>query len=271
MPELPEVETTKRGISPHIEGQSISEVIIRQARLRWPITADLAQTLVGRKVLSVTRRAKYLLLSFEHGTLLIHLGMSGNLRVLTEAFPAEKHDHFDLVLANSTRLRYRDPRRFGACLWQPIENGPHPLLLQLGPEPLSDQFNADYLLLANSNRKIAIKLAIMDNHTVVGVGNIYAAESLFRAKINPQRAANSLSLQEAAQLVIAIKATLNDAITAGGSTLKDYVDSDGKAGYFQLSAFVYARAGMPCRICSGEIKQIRQGQRSTFYCPQCQI
>lgn len=270
MPELPEVETTRRGIASHIEGAIVSKVIVRQARLRWPIPADLAQILEGRKILSVSRRAKYLLFSFEHGTLLIHLGMSGNLRVLTEAFPAEKHDHFDLVLANGKRLRYRDPRRFGACLWQALENGPHPLLLKLGPEPLSEQFNTDHLLSANSNRKIAIKLAIMDNHTVVGVGNIYAAESLFRAKINPSRAANSLSSLETTQLVVAIKATLGDAIIAGGSTLRDYVDSDGKAGYFQLSAFVYGRAGMSCRLCGGEIKQIRQGQRSTFYCPHCQ-
>ncbi|MEJ2794774.1 bifunctional DNA-formamidopyrimidine glycosylase/DNA-(apurinic or apyrimidinic site) lyase [Iodobacter sp. LRB] len=270
MPELPEVETTRRGIASHIEGAEIKSVIIRQPRLRWPIPADLAQTLEGRKILSLSRRAKYLLFSFEHGTLIIHLGMSGNLRVLTEAFPAEKHDHFDLVLSNGKRLRYRDPRRFGACLWQATENGPHPLLQKLGPEPLSEQFNTDHLLSANSNRKIAIKLAIMDNHTVVGVGNIYASESLFRAKINPNRAANSLNPQESAQLVAAIKATLGDAIIAGGSTLRDYVDSDGKAGYFQLSAFVYGRAGMPCRICNSEIKQIRQGQRSTFYCPHCQ-
>ncbi|AZN37377.1 bifunctional DNA-formamidopyrimidine glycosylase/DNA-(apurinic or apyrimidinic site) lyase [Iodobacter ciconiae] len=270
MPELPEVETTLRGITSHIEGVVIKDIIIRQAKLRWPIPADLAQTLKGREIINVSRRAKYLLFNFEHGTLIIHLGMSGNLRVLTETFPAEKHDHFDLVLANGKRLRYRDPRRFGACLWQAAEKGLHPLLQKLGPEPLSEQFNTDYLLSANSSRKIAIKLAMMDNHTVVGVGNIYAAESLFRAKINPNRAANSLNAQESAQLIDAIKATLGDAIIAGGSTLRDYVDSDGKAGYFQLSAFVYGRAGMPCRICKSEIKQIRQGQRSTFYCPYCQ-
>jgi formamidopyrimidine-DNA glycosylase len=271
VPELPEVETTKRGIAPHLEQQIITEVIVRQAQLRWPIPANLAEILCGKKILSVTRRAKYLLIDFDHGCLIIHLGMSGNLRVLTEAYPAEKHDHFDLVLGNGSRLRYRDPRRFGACLWQTKKDGEHPLLLQLGPEPLSEQFNASYLLKSNAKRKIAIKLAIMDNHCVVGVGNIYASESLFRARINPQRAANSLNDQEASQLVSAIKATLGDAILAGGSTLKDYVDSDGKAGYFQLSAFVYGRAAMPCRICGNLIKQIRQGQRSTFFCAHCQI
>lgn len=271
MPELPEVETTKRGISLHIEGETVSEVIVRQPRLRWPIPADLARILTGKKILHVSRRAKYLLFTFEHGTLLIHLGMSGNLRVLTEAFPPEKHDHFDLLFANGKRLRYRDPRRFGACLWQAAENGPHPLLLALGPEPLTDEFNAAVLQLACAKRKTAIKLVIMDNHTVVGVGNIYASESLFRARINPDRPASSLNTQEAEQLVSAIKTTLHDAITAGGSTLRDYVDSDGKAGYFQLSAFVYGRAGMPCRVCGNEIKQMRQGQRSTFWCSVCQI
>ncbi|SMC26981.1 DNA-(apurinic or apyrimidinic site) lyase [Andreprevotia lacus DSM 23236] len=270
MPELPEVETTRRGISPHLQGACIGDVIVREARLRWPVPADLAATLRGRRIEAVERRAKYLLLRFAHGTLIIHLGMSGNLRVLTEAFPPEKHDHIDIVFDNGQRLRYRDPRRFGAVLWHAGDIAQHPLIAELGPEPLSLAFNAAYLHAALASKRIAIKLALMDNHLVVGIGNIYASESLFRAGVSPLRPAQSLNEAECTRLVAAAKETLEAALAAGGSTLRDYVDSDGKAGYFMLQSFVYGRAGEPCRVCGTPIQQMRQGQRSTFHCPTCQ-
>ncbi|WP_035057969.1 bifunctional DNA-formamidopyrimidine glycosylase/DNA-(apurinic or apyrimidinic site) lyase [Andreprevotia chitinilytica] len=270
MPELPEVETTRRGIAPHLEGSTVAEVIIREPRLRWPVPADLPALLANRKVESIERRAKYLLLRFSHGTVIIHLGMSGNLRVLTEPFPAEKHDHVDIVFTDGKRLRLRDPRRFGAVLWQAGADNAHPLLAALGPEPLSPAFNADYLQAAIASKRVAIKLALMDNHIVVGVGNIYASESLFRARIDPRRPAQSLSHHECSRIVMAVKETLEAAINVGGSTLRDYVDSDGKAGYFMLQSQVYGRTGEPCRICGTPISQFRLGQRSTFYCPSCQ-
>ncbi|KAF0814653.1 Formamidopyrimidine-DNA glycosylase [Andreprevotia sp. IGB-42] len=271
MPELPEVETTRRGIAPHLAGATVSEVIVREARLRWPIPAELAGVLAGQRVEAIERRAKYLLFRFAHGTLIVHLGMSGNLRVLTEAYPAEKHDHVDLVFSNGTRLRYRDPRRFGAMLWHAGNDiATHPLIASLGPEPLSLAFDAVHLRNALAGKRVAIKLALMDNHIVVGAGNIYASESLFRAGIDPRRPARDLSLADCERLVIAVKETLEAALAAGGSTLRDYVDSDGKAGYFMLQSFVYGRTGEPCRVCGTPILQIRQGQRSTFYCPVCQ-
>lgn len=271
MPELPEVETTRRGIHDHLLNSTVKELIVRNPRLRWPVPTDLPQLLAGRTILSIARRAKYLLLGFEHGTLIIHLGMSGNLRILTEAFPAEKHDHLDLILTNGKRLRYHDPRRFGSWLWcnTPVEQ--HSLLKSLGPEPLSDQFDAHYLAHQLATRKTAIKQLIMDNAIVVGVGNIYASESLFRARIAPTRSGNSLTESEVQHLVTTIKETLHEAIAAGGSTLKDYVDSDGREGYFMINSYVYGRADQPCRLCGTTIKTIRQGQRATFYCPQCQL
>ncbi|WP_373973620.1 bifunctional DNA-formamidopyrimidine glycosylase/DNA-(apurinic or apyrimidinic site) lyase [Chitinibacter sp. SCUT-21] len=270
MPELPEVETTRRGIEAHLLHECIKEIIVRNGRLRWPVPPNLSSLATNQTILSIRRRAKYLLLELKNGTIIIHLGMSGSLRILTEAFPAEKHDHIDLVLQNGIRLRYRDPRRFGAWLW--AEGNPllHPHLATLGPEPLHQEFNADYLSSRIVNKRTAIKQLIMDNHIVVGVGNIYASESLFRAKINPSTAGCELTRPQISVLCEHIKATLTEAIAAGGSTLRDYVDSDGKEGYFMINSYVYGRTGKPCRLCGTPILSIRQGQRATFYCPSCQ-
>lgn len=270
MPELPEVETTRRGIASHITGAAVCELIVRNARLRWPVPTDLHAKLAGQVIRRVSRRAKYLLIEFDDGVLLIHLGMSGSLRALSQPFPPEKHDHIDLVLDNGMRLRYRDPRRFGAWLWAEGDGCSHPLLAGLGPEPLSAEFSVQSLARCCKGRTSAIKLLIMDNHNVVGVGNIYAAESLFRAGIHPLRPAGSLSERETGALVDAIKAVLSEAITAGGSTLRDYVDTDGKAGYFMLNCFAYGREGLPCRVCGTDMQQIRLGQRASCFCPKCQ-
>ena len=276
MPELPEVETTLRGLSPHLGGQKIKQVVIRNPQLRWPIPQNLPEILPGLRIHKLERRAKYLLLDCGSGTLILHLGMSGSLRILPAHTPAEKHDHFDLLLANGTLMRLRDPRRFGAVLWHQnqTENSSdiaqHPLLASLGPEPLLPAFDADYLYRATRKRSAAIKQVIMDSHVVVGVGNIYASESLFHAAIRPQLAANKLSLPRCAKLVQTIRDTLTASIAQGGSTLRDFTDSDGKPGYFQQSYFAYGRSGEPCRNCGTTIKQIVQGQRSTFYCPRCQ-
>jgi len=270
MPELPEVETTLRGLSPHLSGQRIQQVTIRNPHLRWPITGNLPGILRDQTVQNLHRRAKYLLLECDSGTLILHLGMSGSLRILPSHTPAEKHDHFDMLLANGTLMRLRDPRRFGAVLWHEGDITQHPLLARLGPEPLQDDFNAAYLYRATRKRSAAIKQVIMDSHVVVGVGNIYASESLFHAGIRPQLAAAKLSLPRCARLVQTIRDTLSASIAQGGSTLRDFTDSDGKPGYFQQSYMVYGRTGEPCRICGTVIKQIVQGQRSTFYCPACQ-
>lgn len=270
MPELPEVETTRRGIAGRLEGKHAAGAIVRNGRLRWPVPENLSELLDGQRLEAIQRRAKYLLFRFEQGTLIVHLGMSGSLRVLTEAFPAEKHEHIDLLFADGLRLRYRDPRRFGAFLWTTDAPEHHPLLKRLGPEPISGTFTADYLGRALAQRKTAIKPAIMDQHLVVGVGNIYASEALFRARILPQRPAGSLSSAETARLTQCIREVLEESILAGGSTLRDYVDSDGKAGYFMVNSFVYGRAGVPCRVCGTPILTMRQGQRATFWCPACQ-
>ncbi len=269
MPELPEVETTRRGVEPHLAGRTLRGAVVRNPSLRWPVPPDLAERLAGETVLAVRRRAKYLLLECQSGTLLIHLGMSGSLRVMASGAPAQKHDHVDLLL-DGQLLRYRDPRRFGAMLWHvgPIEL--HPLLKDLGPEPLSDAFDGAALFEAIRRRSSAIKLAIMDNHVVVGVGNIYANESLFYAGIAPMRPANSLTRAECDLLAAEIRAVLRRAIDAGGSTLRDFVDSEGKPGYFQQSYMVYDRQEAPCRRCGTPIRHIRQGQRSSYYCPLCQ-
>jgi formamidopyrimidine-DNA glycosylase len=271
MPELPEVETTLRGLAPHLIGQTVADVVIRHPQLRWPVPKDLPRLLRGQAIRGLRRRAKYLLVEFDHGTLILHLGMSGSLRILPAKTPAEKHDHFDLILANGRLMRLRDPRRFGAVLWHEGDAGAHPLLAALGPEPLQPEFDAAHLYRATRNRSAAIKQVIMDNRVVVGVGNIYANEALFRAGIRPQFAAGKLSLPRCARLVEEIRATLNEAIAKGGSTLRDFVNSDGKPGYFQQHYWVYGRAGEPCRRCGTPIKQIRQGQRSSFYCPHCQL
>lgn len=259
-----------RGLAPHLLGQSISNAVIRHPHLRWPIPPDLPQLLVGLTIRSISRRAKYLLIECDSGTVILHLGMSGSLRILPADAAVEKHDHFDLLLSNGLVMRLRDPRRFGAVLWCEGDPARHPLLAQLGPEPLQEDFTADYLYRATRKRSVAIKLAIMDNHIVVGVGNIYANEALFRAGVRPQLTADKLSKPRCARLVQVIRETLTEAIALGGSSLRDFVNSDGKPGYFQQHYWVYGRAGEPCHTCGTPIKLIKQGQRSSFYCPVCQ-
>lgn len=270
MPELPEVETTLRGISPKANNQTIKELIIRNASLRWPVDSSLIQRLVGLKIIGVTRRAKYLLLETNVGHIIIHLGMSGILRILPQATPVKKHDHIDLILENGFLLRYNDPRRFGCFLWteEPIEQ--HKLLKHLAPEPLTDNFNTNYLVNICRNRKIAIKTLIMENKSVVGVGNIYANEALFASKISPLRIANTLSVSETSLLCQAIKTILTRAIEQGGTTLKDFLSPDGKPGYFVQKLAVYDKAGQACSNCQQPIQKIIQAQRASFFCPHCQ-
>jgi formamidopyrimidine-DNA glycosylase len=270
MPELPEVETTCRGITPALLNHRIDRVVVRQHRLRWPIPAVFASQLTGQRVTGVTRRAKYLVIALEHGSLIVHLGMSGSLRALPATTPPLTHDHVDIVLDSGQCLRFNDPRRFGSMHFTVDDPMQHALLKKLAPEPLSDEFDASYLAKKASRRKVAIKLFIMNANLVVGVGNIYASEALFRAGIKPTRAAGKVKRDELDKLVPAIKAVLNDAIRAGGTTLRDYVNADGTPGYFRQKLFVYERAGEPCRKCKTPIKQITQGQRSTYYCPKCQ-
>ncbi len=269
MPELPEVEITRLGLEPHVTGQVVVETIIRNNQLRWPIPDNLSQLLGGQMIRVLKRRAKYLLFECDQGTLIIHLGMSGSLRILPLNSPPEKHDHFDLIFCNNRVMRLRDPRRFGAVLWiNKLQT--HPLLAALGVEPLESYFNADYLHQLMRNRKISIKQLLMDNHVVVGIGNIYASESLYRAGINPQTTAATLTHSFCSKLVIAIKETLTEAILHGGSSLRDFVNISGKPGYFQLRYAVYGRNQQPCYKCGCLIVLIKQGQRSSFYCPNCQ-
>ncbi len=276
MPELPEVEVCRRGIAPELIGVDILEAIIRAPKLRHPIPPELRALLPGCRIVDVRRRGKYLLIDCRgdgvEGSLIIHLGMSGNLRFVPTAQPPEKHDHFELVLPTQS-LRLADPRRFGVVLWQdgpPALAGRHPLLAVQGIEPLSDEFTVDWLVAANARRSGPIKPVLMDSHLVVGIGNIYAAESLFRAGISPLRAANRISRARYELLVPAIRQTLSDAIAAGGSSIRDYVHSDGGAGCFQIQAAVYDRDGQPCVRCEGTVRQVRQAGRSTYYCPSCQ-
>ena len=273
MPELPEVETTRRGLLPLV-GNVAKSVTIRHPRLRWPIPQHLLQTLPNQTLKALTRRAKYILCEFSgedaDGVLLLHLGMSGRIQVLDCNYPAEKHDHFDIEFIDGQVLRLRDPRRFGAVLWLDNHDNNHPLLNSLGPEPLEADFNAKYLQKALANKTLAIKNAIMDGHVVVGVGNIYASESLFRSRIHPETPANKLSLKRCERLVVEIKSTLQDALNAGGSSLRDFFGTDGNPGYFQQEYFVYARTNEPCKVCARPIKTMRLGQRSTFYCEYCQ-
>ncbi|KZE33436.1 DNA-(apurinic or apyrimidinic site) lyase [Crenobacter luteus] len=273
MPELPEVETTKRGVAPTLIGARVDAVTVRCAALRWPVP-DLSAALAGATVATVTRRAKYLLIGFAHGTLIVHLGMSGSLRFVPPGTPPDKHDHVDVLLAPPnaapTLLRYRDPRRFGAWLWHPGAPEHHPLLARLGPEPLSDAFDGDHLYRVTRDKRVAIKQALMDNALVVGVGNIYANEALFHAGIHPARPAGRLTREDCQRLAETVKAVLARAIEAGGSTLRDFVDARGQPGYFQQSYYVYGRAGEACRRCGAPIAELRQGQRSSCYCPQCQ-
>ena len=269
MPELPEVETVKRGLAPHLEQHTVHNVVVRQPRLRWPIDPQLPQKLSGLTLQHITRCAKYLLFDFGHGVLLIHLGMSGSLRLVDPETPVAKHDHVDFDFGDQL-LRYHDPRRFGAIVWQPGPAEVHPLLQQLGPEPLSPDFTAEALQNALSSRRSAIKLCLMDNHVVVGVGNIYANEALFLAGIHPQRPANTLTLAECRHLITTVQHVLQRAIAAGGSTLRDFVDAVGKPGYFQQNYTVYGRTGLPCHHCHAPIEMVRLGQRGTFFCPMCQ-
>ena len=270
MPELPEVETTRRGIKPHVGGRQVARVIVRNGSLRWPVPTSLSSKLKGRRIESVERRGKYILLNSAAGTVLVHLGMSGSLRIVDASVKPEKHDHVDIILDNGKCLRFRDPRRFGCILWagqSPLE---HKLLRTLGPEPLDDDFNADSLYLPSRGRSQAIKLFIMDSHNVVGVGNIYASEALYLSGINPRRAAGRVSHERYRELVAAIKAVLSGAIERGGTTLRDFVNSEGSPGYFAQELNVYGKANEACNSCDGKVRQIVQGQRSTFYCPRCQ-
>ena len=270
MPELPEVETTCKGISPHIENNIITKVIVRNRRLRWPIPTGLNKKLVNLKIISVTRRAKYILINTKAGSLIIHLGMSGSLRILSTNENVEKHDHFELQFKNGVCLRLRDPRRFGCVLWEKNDPLQHKLLINLGPEPLTKEFNSDLLFEKSRKRKTTIKQFIMDAKIVVGVGNIYASESLFLSGINPKRIAGKITNKNAKDLTTSIKKILKQAIKQGGTTLKDFRSSDGKPGYFQQKLKVYDRKDEPCQKCNKPIKQITLGQRSTFYCSNCQ-
>lgn len=269
MPELPEVETTLRGIEPHLLNQQVARVVVRDPRLRWPVPDEVNKA-EGQKFVSLERRGKYLLLKLQRGGLIIHLGMSGSLRVLQHPMKPEKHDHVDVELQNGVCLRFNDPRRFGAFLWVNGEMKSHELLRDLGPEPLSNEFTADYLYQRSRNRNVAIKNFIMNGHIVVGVGNIYASESLFMAGIHPQRAAGKISRQRYAGLVEAIRDVLDRAVKQGGTTLRDFVNSDGAPGYFAQELLVYDRAGGDCFQCGTDIRQRVIGQRSSFYCPACQ-
>ncbi len=270
MPELPEVETTLCGIKPHILRHKIKEIVIRQHRLRWPISPDISNLLKNHTIISAKRRAKYLLLGTSQGTLIIHLGMSGSLRILSHCLPAGKHDHFDIEFANHKILRYTDPRRFGAILWTTADPNEHILLKNLGPEPLNKTFSGKYLWKRAQGKKVAVKTFLMDNHIVVGVGNIYATESLFAAGIDPRISANTISEIRYQKLVSAVKTILRKAIKCGGTTLKDFVDSNGKPGYFRLQLKAYGREGLPCVVCKTPLKTVRLGQRNSVYCENCQ-
>jgi formamidopyrimidine-DNA glycosylase len=270
MPELPEVETTKNGIKDAITGQRIKQVIIRHHQLRWPIPKQLPEVITNQKLLGVKRRAKYILLEFENGTLIMHLGMSGNLRILDQKTGLKKHDHVDIIFANDIVLRYNDPRRFGCILWCEEDIEQHRLINHLGPEPLESVFSSNYLQKTCQKKKIAIKQAIMDAKIVVGVGNIYASEALFLSGIHPLNPANSLDKEACSQLCKQIKFVLRKSIKAGGTTLKDFSRADGKPGYFKQQLNVYGQDGQPCQICYHAIEKITLGGRSTFYCPQCQ-
>jgi formamidopyrimidine-DNA glycosylase len=270
MPELPEVETTRRGIEPHLQGQSVVRVIVRQPRLRWPIPAELGELLVGQRIASVERRAKYLLIPFASGTLIMHLGMSGSLRIVASGSAIGKHDHVDIELSSGQVLRYTDPRRFGAILWQAANEPEHVLLEGLGPEPLTDHFDGDYLFAKSRRRNVPIKSFLMDGRVVVGVGNIYANEALFSAGIRPDRAAGKVSLARYITLVHEVKRVLARSITQGGTTLRDFVGGDGKPGYFRQQLLVYGRGGEQCMQCATALTEVRLGQRSTVFCRRCQ-
>jgi formamidopyrimidine-DNA glycosylase len=275
MPELPEVEVTRRGIAPHLEGRELRGAEVREARLRWPVRPDLDALVRGLTVASVDRRAKYLVLDLARGgrpaaALLIHLGMSGSLRVVPRETPLHPHDHLDLRLADGRVLRLRDPRRFGAVLWTEEEPAAHPRLAGLGPEPLGEAFTGDHLYARSRGRTATVKAFLMDAAVVVGVGNIYASEALFRAGIHPRRAAGRIGRARYARLAAAVKQVLAEAIEAGGTTLRDFTDSAGAPGYFRQQLAVYGHEGAPCPDCGRALRRAVIAQRSSFYCTRCQ-
>ena len=270
MPELPEVETSRRGIAPHILQNTIKQIILRRANLRWTIPIEIIDIFADQCIKHVERRGKYLLLRAPVGTLILHLGMSGSLRIIKDSTPAKKHDHVDINFGDGICLRFTDPRRFGCLLWTDADPLQHPLLKNLGVEPLNSEFNTDYLFTKSRKRKVAIKQLLMNSHVVVGVGNIYASEALFSAGIRPTRAAATLTKVQCKSLVAAIKIILRRAIKAGGTTLNDFAKSDGKPGYFKQKLNIYGRGGEECRTCKNQIKEKVIGGRNTFYCSQCQ-
>ena len=270
VPELPEVETTRRGISPLVVGRKISKVSVRERRLRQPVPRNIAATLTGQILLAVERRSKYLLFCFDNGTLIVHLGMSGSLRIVEAQTTLRKHDHVEIRFGEHLCLRLHDPRRFGLMVWTRESPSTHALLNHLGPEPWDEEFTPEYLHESAKGRKLAVKNFIMDGRIVVGVGNIYASESLHRAGIHPSRAAGRVSKARFRDLITSVQAVLEEALTVGGTTLRDFVKSDGEPGYFALELKVYGRAGDPCRGCGAPIRCVVIGQRSSFYCPLCQ-
>lgn len=269
MPELPEVEITCRCLTPDLTGRQVDAVVARRHSLRYPLPRGLPRLLAGKTLRSIGRRGKYLLFRFDHGTLLVHLGMSGSLRLVSPTEPPGRHDHLDLIFG-ARALRMRDPRRFGAVLWTAEDVAAHTLIAPLGLEPLSEQFDGGWLHGETRGRRTAIKVFLMDSHVIVGVGNIYASESLFRAGIDPRTPAGRLTRSRCTRLAAAVQATLEAALDAGGSTLRDFIHSDGSTGGFQQQHLVYGREDEPCRACGARIRSMRQGQRSTFYCPRCQ-
>ena len=270
MPELPEVETTRRGVEPLVVGKEIVDVVIRNASLRQPVPHELPLLLQRQRFISVERRAKYLIFTTSAGALLVHLGMSGSLRVVDVSTALAKHDHVDIVFADGGVLRYRDARRFGLMLWAGHDSQEHPLLTHLGPEPLGDDFNGEWLFRRSRNRRVAVKSFLMDQKVVVGVGNIYASEALFISRIHPQREAGSISLRRFDRLATTVKQVLSRSIDEGGTTLRDFSGPDGNPGYFRQSLNVYGRAGEPCPLCGRDIRQRVIGQRSSFFCGHCQ-
>jgi formamidopyrimidine-DNA glycosylase len=270
MPELPEVETTRRGIAPHIEGRTVTRVIVRNRNLRWPVPAQLNRKLAGQRIKQVDRRGKYLLIHTAAGCLIMHLGMSGSLGITPAGSPPRKHDHVDVVFDSGQCLRLHDPRRFGSIHWTTTDPLAHPLLAKLGPEPLAKEFNLEYLWQASRKRRVAIKSFIMDSHVVVGIGNIYASEALFLAGIHPKRAAGRVTRKAYEKLLKAIKTVIRQAIKQGGTTLRDFTQSDGKPGYFKIRLKVYDRKDEACPVCDTPIRQVIIGQRASYFCPACQ-
>lgn len=270
MPELPEVETTRRGIAPALSGRLIDSLLVRNSSLRWPIPDELATQIRGATTSSLDRRAKYLLLRTNRGTAIMHLGMSGSLRICDPEVEPGRHDHYDILVDTGAVIRFNDPRRFGCLLWTTEDPAHHPLLIDLGPEPFSKTFTGTYLYHASRSRSVAIKQQLMNSRIVAGVGNIYANEALFRARIHPARAAGRISRQRMDLLVEQVRSVLEESIRAGGTTLRDFYGTDGRPGYFRPKLLVYGREGAPCPACGAELRQSTIGQRSTFYCPRCQ-